>query len=103
MVGLAARIAYLKHQVPGELALDGKAPLLDGGREHSGIDPAGLIGGAGRKLVGAAAGRHRGSLIQRNQRKETARSRGREQLLASVGRWIGIGAVAEVVQEIVQY
>ena len=78
MVGLAARIAYLKHQVSGELALHCKAPLLDGRREHIGIDTAGLIGRAGRRLVGAAAGRHRGSLVQRKQRKEAAWSRRRE-------------------------
>src|SRR6266568_8229246 len=43
VVGLAAHIAHLKHEVFGDLAFHRKAPFLDGGREHARIETSGLI------------------------------------------------------------
>jgi len=70
MVGLAACVAHLEHQVPGELALHCEAPFLDGGREHIGVNASRLVDGAGLRYPWAASGRERSVPIQRKQREE---------------------------------
>src|SRR5882672_60345 len=98
VVGLAAHIAHLKHEVFGELAFHRKAPFLHGGREHVRIETSGLISRAWLRYRWAASGREGDILLEWKVRKEPVRYRDR---FASVKGWIGVGAYTEVIHEIV--
>src|SRR6266566_8311655 len=98
VVGLAPHIAHRKHKVPREPAFDRQAPLLAGGCAHASIETGGSIKPAGwkwRRPCGAARGRQRCVLLNRNEREQRT---GR--LLARAKRWIGIGPVPEDVLKI---
>src|SRR6266568_4732882 len=99
VVGLAPHIAHGKHKVSREPAFDRQAPLLAGGSAHDWIETGGSIEPAGwkwRRPRGAARGRQRCVLLNRNEREQrTAR------LLARTKRWIGVGPVSENILEIV--
>src|SRR2546427_1718447 len=87
MVGLRADVAHLKHQVPGDLPFDRKAPVLDGGRVQGWIQLAGLedrAGGLPQRRLRIATGRGWRSVAERRNDTEQRR----EERQPGVERWV---------------
>src|SRR5437867_6418327 len=85
-------IGQLKHHVFGDLAFHRQAPLLDGGREHIGINACRGIDRTGLRYRRAASRWRQHCFLKRNQGKEWC-----NELLAGLRGWIGMDPYAQLV------